>query len=240
MIAPVRKIISQSTVDGPGNRTAIFLQGCNIRCSYCHNPETQAMEDAEASERTVPEVVEEIRKSIPFIRGITVSGGECMLRAEWLKELFTAVRHLSDETGHFLTCLIDSNGTVPFSSHRPLMDVCDGVMLDVKAWDSVIYQRLTQSANNRIVKDNLTWLLQEDKLTEVRIVCVPEMVDVEVILNNIAQIYGFIGKSAPIKLIRFRPHGVIGALSAYPVTSEEAMNHYISIAESLHLPVRKG
>ena len=177
-MALVRKIIAQSTVDGPGNRTAIFLQGCNIRCAYCHNPETQAMHDAEAKQMSVAEVVEEVRKGIPFIRGITVSGGECMLQAEWLTELFTAVKRLAQETGHPLSCLIDSNGTVPFSRYADLMNMCDGVMLDVKAWDQDVYHRLTQAQDNQVVKENLTWLLQNDRLTEVRIVCVPEMVEV--------------------------------------------------------------
>ena len=61
-MALVRKIIAQSTVDGQGNRTAIFLQGCNIRCAYCHNPETQAMHDPEAREMSVAEVMDEVRK----------------------------------------------------------------------------------------------------------------------------------------------------------------------------------
>ena len=82
-MALVRKIIPQSTVDGPGNRTAVFLQGCNIRCAYCHNPETQAIHDAEAREMSVEEVMAEVRKGIPFIRGITVSGGECMLHPDF-------------------------------------------------------------------------------------------------------------------------------------------------------------
>ena len=131
-MALVRKIISQSTVDGPGNRVAVFLQGCNIRCAYCHNPETQALQDAEAKEMSVEEVVAEVRKGLPFIRGITVSGGECMLQAEFITALFQAVKQLAQETGHPLTCLIDSNGTIPFARYPELMAVCDGVMLDVK------------------------------------------------------------------------------------------------------------
>ena len=119
-------------MDGLGNRTAIFLQGCNIRCAYCHNPETQAKHDAEATEMSVTQVLDEVRKGIPFIRGITVSGGECMLQAEWLAELFAAVKNLSDECGHSLSCLIDSNGTIPFARYPQLMAHCDGVMLDVK------------------------------------------------------------------------------------------------------------
>ena len=232
-MALVRKIISQSTVDGPGNRVAVFLQGCNIRCAYCHNPETQALQDAEAKEMSVEEVLAEVRKGIPFIRGITVSGGECMLQAEFVTELFAAVKRLAQESGHPLSCLIDSNGTILFARYPELMTVCDGVMLDVKAWDSEVYQRLTMAKDNETVKENLQWLLQKDKLTEVRIVCLPEKVDVETILQNIAKTFDFIGKKAPVRLLRFRPQGVVGELAQCPMPTDEQMDSYLSLAQAL-------
>ena len=234
-MALVRKIIPQSTVDGPGNRTAIFLQGCNIRCAYCHNPETQAMHAAEATEMIFAEVLAEIRKGIPFIRGITVSGGECMLQPDFLTVLFQAVKELARETNHPLTCLIDSNGTIPFEHFPELMEDSDGVMLDVKAWDAEVYQHLTQAKDNMVVKQNLAWLLQHDLLTEVRIVCLPDRVDVENILRHIAETFDFIGKKAPVRLLRFRPHGVLGELANHPMPSDEQMVQYADLARSLHL-----
>lgn len=234
-MALVRKIIPQSTVDGPGNRTAIFLQGCNIRCAYCHNPETQAMHDPEAQEMSVAEVLAEIRKGLPFIRGITVSGGECMLQTDFLTSLFQAVKELARETNHSLTCLIDSNGTIPFEHFPELMEVCDGVMLDVKAWDVEVYHRLTQAKENTVVKQNLVWLLQHDLLTEVRIVCLPSRVDVEEILHHLAETFDFIGKNTHVRLLRFRPHGVIGELAYHPIPTDEQMVQYAETARSLHL-----
>ena len=234
-MALVRKIILQSTVDGPGNRIAVFLQGCNIRCAYCHNPETQAMHDAEATEMSVAEVLAEIRKGLPFIRGITVSGGECMLQTDFLTSLFQAVKDLARETNHPLTCLIDSNGTVPFEHFPELMEVCDGVMLDVKAWDAEVYHHLTQTKDNTVVKKNLAWLLQHNLLTEVRIVCLPNYVDVEEILHHLAETFDFIGKKAPVRLLRFRPHGVIGELANHPMPTDEQMAKYAELARSLHL-----
>ena len=231
----VRKIISQSTVDGPGNRVAIFLQGCNIRCAYCHNPETQAMADAEASEMSINDIIGEIKQCMPFIRGITVSGGECMLQADELEQLFLEVKKLN------LSCLIDSNGTVPFAQYPQLMQLCDGVMLDVKAWDAEVYRQLTGSVTHRLVKDNLRYLLDHDKLTEERIVCLPEdgpvTTDVEAILTNLALTPTFIEKQIPVRLLRFRPHGVIGVLSQAPMPSESQMRHYMSLAQSLRLNV---
>lgn len=232
-MASVRRIIAQSTVDGPGNRTAVFLQGCNIRCAYCHNPETQAMCDEEAREMTVGHVVEEIARSVPFIRGITVSGGECMLQAEWLTELFRAVKELSRQTGHSLSCLIDSNGTVSFEHYPELMQLCDGVMLDVKAWDESVYERLTHARSNSVVKANLLWLLRHDKLTEVRVVCMPAKVDVETILENVAKTFDSVGKKVPVRLLRFRPQGVVGEWADYPQPSNEQMEQFALMAGRL-------
>lgn len=231
MKAPVRKIIGQSTVDGPGNRTAVFLQGCNIRCAYCHNPETQPMQDTEAAEKTVDEVITEIKKGIPFIRGITVSGGECMLHQDWLLALFQRVHALDNR----LSCLIDSNGTIPFyqSDGRltALAEEADGVMLDVKAWDADKWQNLTGSKSNETVKQNLRTLLQADKITEVRVVCLPEnspiKTDVKAVLEGIRQTATEIGKPMPkVHLIAFRPHGVVGPLADVQMTPDEEIAQY--------------
>ena len=158
-----------------------------------------------------------------------------MLQPDFLTALFQAVKELARETNHPLTCLIDSNGTIPFEHFPELMEDCDGVMLDVKAWDAEVYQRLTQAKDNMVVKQNLAWLLQHDLLTEVRIVCLPERVDVETILRHIAKTFDFIGKKAPVRLLRFRPHGVIGELANHPMPSDEQMVQYADLARSLHL-----
>lgn len=275
MLGYVRKIIPQSAVDGPGNRTAIFLQGCNIRCAYCHNPETwERTSNNEVRQMSATEVAEEVKKGIPFIRGITVSGGECMLQAEFVEELFELIKPLG------LSCLIDSNGTIPFQSYPRLLELTDGVMLDVKAWDSSVYKRLTGADNDNIVKDNLRLLSKLGKLTEVRIVCLPSFsnssiphsarladdakqlvsesksnfpsqqfsvsTDVENILTNVAQVLNAsaltldraaLQTAIPVRLLRFRPQGVIGALSKYPMPTDEQMQRYFLFATTSGLNV---
>lgn len=160
-----------------------------------------------------------------------------MLQPEWLTELFLAVKRLGQIRNHPLTCLVDSNGTIPFSHYPELMQVCDGVMLDVKAWDEAVYSRLTGAPSNQVVRENLGWLLGCDKLTEVRIVCLSGRVDVETILENIAETFDSIGRKAPVRLIRFRPHGVVGELSNHPMPSDEQMNNYARFAHELGLGV---
>lgn len=257
---PVNKILPYSVVDGPGNRVAVFLQGCNIHCAYCHNPETQqlcrgcgvcvegcpvgALSWAHGAVQwdsrlccgcdrciqvcphhaspkirmmTAQQVWEKIRESIPFIRGITVSGGECSLYPEFLTELFTVVR------AHGLTCLMDSNGTTDLAAYPELMACCDGVMLDVKSWSPEVYRNLTGGEND-VVKRNLRYLSQTGKLEELRIVSLPEYVDAPEVIRGVA---GTLEPEAVsgvlLKLIRFRPFGVMGPLRQQPQTSMEYM-----------------
>lgn len=228
MKAPVRKIIGQSTVDGPGNRTAIFLQGCNIRCAYCHNPETQPLHADDVEMMTVDDVVEEVKKGIPFIRGITVSGGECMLHQPFLLELFRKVHALDAK----LSCLADSNGTYLFT--EPLLSEVDGVLLDVKAWDASVWKNLTGSSTNEVVKQNLKNLLLRDKVAEVRIVCLPKegpiQTDVEAVIAGVKAVASECGRPMPkMHLIAFRPHGVVGSLAEAPMTPAEEMKVYDSL-----------
>lgn len=84
----VQRIIPFSNVEGIGNRCSIFLQGCNIRCLYCHNPETIPMHSSSAVVYTVERLVEIVKGYMPFIRGVTVSGGEPTLQAEGIAALF--------------------------------------------------------------------------------------------------------------------------------------------------------
>lgn len=178
---------------------------CIQVCPHHASPKVRRM--------TAQQVWEKIQESIPFIRGITVSGGECSLYPEFLTELFTIVR------AHGLTCLMDSNGTTDLSQYPELMACCDGVMLDVKSWDGEVYRKLT-GGDNDIVKQNLLYLSRIGKLEEIRIVSLPELVDGPEVIRGIAETLGEAAAAAVLlKLIRFRPFGVRGPLRDMPQTS---------------------
>lgn len=207
MRALVNKIIPFSSVDGPGNRTAIFLQGCNINCKYCHNPETRDKYGDPAittvTEMSVEEVMAQVKKQIPFVRGITVSGGECMLQSQFLTELFREAKKLN------LSTMIDTNGTIDFSDKQELLSVTDGVLLDIKAFDSEDHKEITGTGNETVLA-NARLLAKLHKLEEIRCVICPSLYDgrrsVEAIGRYMQDIYE--KQSFHFKLISYRPMGV--------------------------------
>ena len=136
MTGRVHSIQSMGTVDGPGVRYVVFLQGCNLRCSCCHNPDTWRVN--EGTEYTAEDIVSRaIRFREYFGRegGITLSGGEPLLQAEFAREIF----ELSHKAG-INTCL-DTSGSLLNGNVKALLDETDRVLLDIKYTDDELYQR---------------------------------------------------------------------------------------------------
>lgn len=239
--AAVNRIIPFSNVDGPGNRLAIFFQGCNIHCIYCHNPETikQCINCNECTSKcpskaiknidgkvvfeeklciecdqcirtckfnssprtkfyTAQELYEIIDEYKLFIRGITVSGGEPTLRADFIAELFKKVKPLG------ITCFVDTNGFFDKEEIAELIKVTDKFMVDIKAVDKIESLCGTKLKNNL---ENLKYLLSVDKVYEVRTVLIEEYMDVENTVITVANIL----KDYPeviYKLIRVHASGL--------------------------------
>ncbi len=271
---PVNRVIPFSCVDGPGSRTAVFLQGCNINCRYCHNPETRNLcigcgkcvskcptgalrKEADGTISYNPicctfcdtcisvcehgssprirmmdakEVYAEIAKQVPFIRGVTVSGGECMLYPEFLTELFTICK------AHGLHTLIDSNGTVDFSEYPELLSVVDGVMLDVKAFDRNEHIAVTGYDNTMILK-NVTFLAKTQKLYEVRTVVVPGLFDAfDTVKKTVHLLREAAGSKENInkiryKLITYREAGVRNEYRLYQPPERQMMERLAELAQ---------
>ena len=216
MKIPVHRIIPFSNVEGIGNRTSIFVQGCNINCLYCHNSETISKSYEQAQFYTTESLSEVIQNNMPFIRGITVSGGEPTLYHQALVELFTQVHRLG------ITCYIDTNGFFNRRQISDLIEETDKFLYDVKAIDHGLDQvcfsdfQLDESVDKNYSKrfskqqehlDNLEYLLKRDKIEEVRHVYVKGFYDEKKVINTIAQIlkpYPHI----PFKLIRVHSRGL--------------------------------
>lgn len=135
----IHSLQSMGTVDGPGVRFVVFMQGCPLRCGYCHNPDTWDMEDYEI-EAAPEEVFEKIRRCRNYFReggGVTVSGGEALMQSEFVTELFALCR---DARIH--TCL-DTSGCIWNEKTERLLRVTDLVLLDVKMTSEEDYARYT-------------------------------------------------------------------------------------------------
>ncbi len=132
----VHSIQSMGTLDGPGVRFVVFLQGCNLRCGCCHNPDTWEINGG--TEYTAEELV---KKAVRFREyfgeegGITLSGGEPLLQADFAREIF----ELCHKEG-INTCL-DTSGSILNDRVKALLEVTDRVLLDIKYTDEEKYRK---------------------------------------------------------------------------------------------------
>ncbi|MCR4782216.1 MAG: YjjW family glycine radical enzyme activase [Lachnospiraceae bacterium] len=174
----------------------VLCDTCIKTCTHGASPRIRNM--------TPEEVMEEVKKQVPFIRGITTSGGECTMNAPFLRELFS----LAKENG--LGALIDSNGSYDFEKDSEhLLEVCDGVMLDVKAWSEDDHRAVCDVDNEMVLK-NLRYLASVGKLYEVRTVVVPGLFDVKETVEKVSkEIVKYLSVSdIRYKIITYRPMGV--------------------------------
>lgn len=141
------------TVDGPGVRYVLFLQGCPMRCLYCHNPDTWA--SFGGSPMTVREVLEDYEKYRPFLRdgGITLSGGEATVQIDFVIDLFEACHKKNIHTC-LDTCgvLFRDDNEELLKKYERLMEVTDIVMLDIKHVNPRQHKVLTGHTNENIIK----------------------------------------------------------------------------------------
>ncbi len=137
----VHSIESFGTLDGPGIRYVLFLQGCPLRCLYCHNPDARSLEAGKTM--TAGDVLADILTYRPFIRrgGVTLSGGEPLLQPAFAREVLAGCRE------NRLHCAIDTSGAIPLSDARPALDLADLVLLDIKAIDDRLCETLTGASN---------------------------------------------------------------------------------------------
>lgn len=203
----VHSLESFGSVDGPGVRFVVFLQGCALRCKYCHNPETWAAEGGE--EWTVEKLFQRVYRYRNYWGkkgGITVSGGEALLQIDFVIELFT----LAKEKG-VNTCL-DTSGN-PFTREEPfyskfekLMEVTDLFMLDIKEIDEEEHKKLTGQTNANIL-DMARCLSEHGKKMWIRHVLVPGITDDE---GQLTRLRAFIDTLDTVERVEVLPYHTLG------------------------------
>lgn len=209
MSGRIHSLESFGTVDGPGVRFVVFVQGCPMRCAYCHNPDTWSMTGGKIMEAS--EIIERYERNKGFYNGggITVTGGEPLMQVDFLIELFT----LAKEKG-IHTC-IDSSG-IAFKPNNQafiekldkLMPLTDLVMLDIKHIDPEKHKELTTQPNDGILA--FASYLNEKKVDMwIRHVVVPGLTDDD---KYLFQLGYFIGQFSNLKALDVLPYHTMGAV----------------------------
>ncbi|MGM0378853.1 MAG: 4Fe-4S cluster-binding domain-containing protein [Bacillota bacterium] len=202
----IRNIINFSSIDGPGNRTAIFFQGCNFNCINCHNPETikiynNLYNNEEVKLLSVQDILEILDQNKPYIQGVTISGGECSVQFDFLFHLVKTLKKEGFEV------YVDTNGSLEISKFQKLLSIVDKFIFDLKVFNLKDHKRITGKSNIKI-KRNIKIAGINKKIYEIRTVVIPKEIDN---INNVYLISKFISsidESIRYKLIKYRDHGV--------------------------------
>ena len=203
----IHSVESFGSADGPGVRYIVFLKGCNMRCQYCHNPDTWAKDGGELM---TPEEV--LKKALLYKTywkekgGITVSGGEALLQIDFVTELF----RLAKEKG-VNTCL-DTSGN-PFSMEEPfkskfdeLMKYTDLFMLDIKHMDDAAHRKLTGQTNQNIL-EMAAYLSDHGKAMWIRHVLVPGITTEE---DELHRLRSFLDTLKTVERVEVLPYHTLG------------------------------
>ncbi len=192
------------TVDGPGVRFVVFLQGCILRCKYCHNPDTWNF--ALGNSYTAEEIIKRFLRNKEFYEtgGITVTGGEPMCQLDFLIELFTLAKSKGIHT-----CL-DTSG-IMFDKSRldkidELLNVCDLVMLDIKHINDSEHIKLTGKSNKSILAF-AKYLNEKQSKMRIRYVLVPTITDNE---RDLIELGKFLKPFTNLEKIEVLPYHTLG------------------------------
>lgn len=208
MTGYVHSLESFGLVDGPGVRFVVFLQGCAMRCKFCHNPETWKSSGEEWTAEKLYERVYRYHKYWKNNGGITVSGGEPLLQMEFVTELFKLAKKDGVHTA------IDTAGQ-PFSddpqwleSFKELMSVTDLVILDLKEMDAEKHKSLTGFDNSNILK-MAQWLSDNGHSMWIRHVLVPNLTDDA---DGLQKMHAFISSLKTVERVEILPYHTLGIM----------------------------
>ena len=203
----VHSFESFGAVDGPGVRFLIFLQGCPMRCRYCHNPDSWKIGAGEEySAEEILDRAERFRSYWGDRGGITVSGGEALLQIDFLIELFELARERGISTCLDTSAQPFSREGVFFDKFRRLMKVSDTVLLDIKHIDDTEHRSLTGHTNRNIL-DCARYLDEIGKRVWIRHVLVPGITDDD---EWLIQLRDFLSTLSNVERIDVLPYHTMG------------------------------
>lgn len=204
MTGKIHSLESFGAADGPGVRFIVFMHGCGFRCAYCHNPDAWARPPA--LEMTVEEVLAKAMRYRDYWGedgGITLSGGEPMLQAQFAAALFERAHELG-----VTTCLDTAAG--PFRRDDPgiirLLDATDTVLLDIKAFDPKLHRTVTGCENGNVI-DCARYLSETGRSVWIRRVLVPGLTDGEEDLRRTGEFIRTLGNVRKVEVLPYHSMG---------------------------------
>ena len=201
--AKIHSLESFGTVDGPGIRFVLFLQGCHLQCKYCHNRDTWDMNGGEY--KLIDEIIEKIKRYKNYIMpsggGVTVTGGEPLLQANFVLELFKRLK--ADEIS---TC-IDTSGMVGLTDEiKEVLQYTDLVLLDIKHIDSEKCKELV-GVSNKLELEFARYLSNNNIKMWIRQVLLPGYTDDE---KDLLKLKDFISTLSTVEKVQILPYHSMG------------------------------
>ncbi len=219
------------TVDGPGIRYVLFLSGCNLGCSFCHNPDTWQRGQKTI---TVGEVLADIDRYRSYYQssggGLTVSGGEPLLQPGFVAALFKAAQAAGLHT------LLDTSGHCPPENLAAVLTHTDMVQFGLKAASPRLHHRLT-GTDHRLILANLHYTSLQSSRLVVRYVLIPGLTDTPEELGLLAGIITALPNQPTVELLPYhtmgcekweqlnRPYALTGIPSATDQETERATGY---------------
>lgn len=198
----IHSVESCGTVDGPGVRFVVFLQGCALKCMYCHNPDTR--DPRKGRELTVDDLFREIRSYKTFMDasggGVTFSGGEPCLQPEFLERLLGLCRAEGIHTA------IDTSGAVDLKLSEHVLRKADLVLLDIKSFDPGTYRSVTGGRVDKTL-ETARFLDREGIRTWIRFVLVPGWTDGEANVRGLAEFVATLKNVERLQILPFHKMG---------------------------------
>lgn len=240
MIGNIHSYESMGTVDGPGLRYVVFLQGCPLRCKYCHNPDTWNIGEKKIQEEA-KDTLKKVLKYRNFFGkkgGITVTGGEPLVQSDFVLELFKLCKQEGIHT------VLDTSGYIFNEKVKEILKYTDLVLLDIKCIDENIYKELTGVE----LKNTLNFAKYLDEINKpvwIRHVVVPSITDDDELLEKTAK---YISTLKNVEMVEVLPYHTLGAFKykelniKYPLEEIEDLSYerkkeVMDIFKKYNLPV---
>lgn len=199
----IHSIETFGTVDGPGIRYVIFLQGCHLRCKYCHNRDT--WDTTVGTPKKVSELIEDIKKYHDYIKfsngGVTVTGGEPLLQPKFLIALFTELKKLGYHTA------LDTSGMFPLTPEvKQVLSLTDLVLLDIKHIDDEKCKDLV-GFSNKLELEFANYLSENGIKMWIRQVIIPGITDNE---DDLIRLKEFLQTLKTVEKVELNPYHTLG------------------------------